>query len=539
MPSTRILSRIRDFFLELQQEFGTLEENGKEKDIGKEEGRKEKSEEESLEEKLSSSQGEIKELSLPEVVFQSRSHYREERRDFEIPPARTNRFWVSSWASVPKNSKNLSSMAWIMGNGIGTSGISERELDELARALRDSPSGRRVLFPWRWRSSLLWSNGFNNGSPDDRTKTPSGEFLDIPSPYADNSIVAYIREVEKVAKALRKRGVLVDQVIVDDESSEHLSAWRRSAEDIEYMRRDPRFSTRVWPNGKTLLEMIGNHTGEEIKDSRNRELLYRWNSAMNYAFNVQLDRALFQTLRTVFPRLKASNYEARVVSEKEASFDMNGHPQHWISYFGTNPAAPFYGEVDQLKDRLFEGQPIGRSGWIGLLAMINQARSMKRSMNTRFHAWVVDSLWKETPLFEDEYERELIFHLALNGAIHFMHWTPFAPGFGVHGTETEEEREERFSRLRKTDEMLSELNSRTRYATPIPLKSSFVEWNSALLSSAARIGHNRVLWRISAKAGIDSISVNGRKMHFPIGQRGIWVELSNAESEKFTILSAI
>lgn len=538
MPSSKILSRIRDFFIELQQEFGTFDENGKERDIGKEEEPKERSKEESVPEKPSSSPEETKESRVPELAVQQREHYREERRDLEIPLARTNRFWVSSWASVPRSSKNLSPMAWIRGNGVGTNGISDLELEEVARTLRASPIGRRVLFPWRWRSSLVWSKTFNSGNPEDRTRTPSGQLLDIPSPYADHAMVDCIREVETVARFLRRKGILVDQLIVDDESSEHLSAWTLSAEEMESMRRDPRFATRVWPNGKTLLDMIGNHTGEEIKNPSNRELLYRWNAAMNYAFHVQLDRTLFQTLRKVFPQLKSSNYDGRIVWEKEASLDMNGHPQHSMSYFGTNPSSPFYGEIGQLKDRIFEGQPIGKSGWTSLLSAVNQARSMMRSNQTRFHAWIVDSLWDETPLFEDEYERELIFHLALNGAVHFMHWTPYAPGFGVGGSETDSEMEERFSRLLKTDAMVSELNARTMNFTPMPILSSFVHWNSPILLSAARIGHNRVLWRLSATSGVESFLVNGRKIDIPKGERGVWVQLSDAESRNPTILPA-
>jgi hypothetical protein len=458
------------------------------------------------------------------------------------------RFWVASWADVPASAQNIVEMGWIRGNGIGTHGISPSALDTLTEVLSKSPDGRRTLHAWRWRNSLLWhKNKSNTGHPDDRTMTPWGELVDIPSPYMHFAMLQYIAEVEVVAQGLIDRGVEVDRIVVDDENSGYLSGWHRSAEEIDAIIADPRFRSYYWPSpdeegvAKTLYDMVGDITGADVKNPNTRHHMYRWNAAMDYVFHVQLNEALFSTLRRYFPNIRGSNYSASIVREDEATPDLNGHSQQSMSRFGTNPSGPFYGRVNQLANFYIDiddptnvvkngqGEQLGSSGWVGLLKEINRARSMIRSDSTPIHAWIVDSAWHQSSFNQNsaysEYRSDFLFHLALSGAEHFIYWTPFAPGYGVGGNESAQARASRFERVLALDDVVTELNNVAGGHALHPMCTEKLAWNSNFIVSCATRTDTTNLWRVTANRDVLSMNVNGTTVEFGEGMRGLWLEV--------------
>ena len=115
-----------------------------------------------------------------------------------------------------------------------------------------------------------------------------------------------------------------------------------------------------------------------------------------------------------------------------------------------------------------------------------------------------------------------MFHQALGGASLILFWNPQRTDM-----DPAEEIETRVKNARKLENVLAELDSRTRGASPlVPLETARLDWTKDFILGGADLPNGQRLWRISVAPDVRSITVNvnGRVRRLPIEEEpGVWL----------------
>lgn len=463
-------------------------------------------------------------------------------------------FWVASWGDVPEGLRNVFPMVWIHGNSVGDQSAAEFRPEIVAQQLRALPEGRRAIHPWRYRNAMVWSPAGGSqphGHALDRVRSRDGSsLLDAPSPFLDHAAAAVRAEFEPFIAEVRRLGGSVDLVIADDESPDLLSGWHLDEAKIRLIMEDPRFSARDAGDGRTAKEQLGEIAAAQVRDPSRRDAMARWNATMSTLAHRHIDEALFGSVKAQFPKARGSNYAGRVVSEANATPDLNGQLVWGDSTFGTHSAFPAYGTVRQLAThfapspadptKLVRGEGgVPAEPWTALVADVNTARAIRRSSDRGFHTWIADPGWPGDgggdSLYHESrggaaYYRENLFHQALAGTELFLYWTPYAPGHGVTLTETALQRQQRHDRVRAVNRMVEELNQRCGFAAVSPIATAALPWNGRTILSGARRANGSAIWRLSVHPEVESVTLSpgGQRLTFPAGTVGAWVETPTA-----------
>jgi hypothetical protein len=472
-----------------------------------------------------------------------------ERDQLETAPPRLgNGLWAASWTEVPGTYDWISPMIWIDGHGIGDDSWTSREYfapEVVAARLAELPAGRRSLFIWRYRHSLL-------DHPMDRLRAPDGTTFDLAGPFVNAGAASMRTEWEPFVDRLAQIGPAPDFLILDVESSGRFKSWNLPESTIAAILEDPRFESTDLKNGQTPKSMTGDWSAEEIKQQRPRQAPADYNAAIDRIFSRALEDSILEPARSRWPDLQASNYGNFRIDRDETSPDMNGTEVWGDAVFGTHAALEFYGRLRGLCTH-YGPDPANPtsivrtstdtfepSGWLALIVDVNRARSMNRSDSGDHHAWIAAPDWRTdgnaTSFFENSpYWRENIFQQAMAGASLFLFWNP------KERQETLAQTQARIDQARTLDEVLAELDAETRGATSFePIDSTRIPMTTDSILSGARLPDDSRIWRMSVGPNVRAarLRVGDRGVTLTFGDdRGAWI--SSGPGEAVTIIRTI
>ncbi|MEE2973505.1 MAG: hypothetical protein VX672_10290 [Planctomycetota bacterium] len=442
--------------------------------------------------------------------------------------------WATTWSDVPDDTSRLTAMAWIRGNGVAdTSWTSKTYFNAraIAKDLERQPAGRRTLFPWRYRNSLL-------DHPFDRIRRPDGTTENRPSPFVDGATIAIRNELSLVLDQLVALGAEIDYLIGDIESNGHFACWNIDQSHIQAILGDPRFGTQVMGNGSTPRQMLGSWSAGQIKNRTPPEAAAAWNAVMDRLFSDAILASMIRPVLDRWPNAIVSNYGSVTVDPDQTTPDMNGWHLWADSLTGTHPAIETYGRLGGVTEyfgvdesdptRLVHrgGNSLKPSGWTSLRVDVNRTRAMLRSHNQPLHVWLASPTWEtdgnwRTWYARSPYFRENIFHQALGGAWHFIYWNPIA-----NDAPEASDRQRRHEEARELQTILEEVDSATRGdPEPLPLRTGRIRWDSRSLLSGAKLKDGSSVWRLTVSPEIGVVRFEDRPdlVSIPPRHRGIWI----------------
>lgn len=447
--------------------------------------------------------------------------------------------WATTWSDVPGDTSRLSAMTWIRGNGVAdTSWTSNTYFNArtIAQDLARQPAGRRTLFPWRYRNSLL-------DHPFDRIRRPDGTTETRPSPFVNAAKLSIKNELSPVLDELVALGAEVDYLIGDIESNGHFACWNIDQSHIQAILEDPRFETQVMGNGSTPRQMLGSWNAGQIKNRTPPEAAAAWNAVMDRLFSDAILESMIRPVVDRWPEAVVSNYGSMTVDPDETVPDMNGWHAWADSLTGTHPAIETYGRLGGVVDyfsidesdptRLARrpGEALEPNGWTSLRIDVNRTRAMLRSRNQPLHVWIATPAWEtdgnwRTWYSRSPYFRENVFHQALGGAWHFIYWNPIA-----NDAPEASDRERRHEEARQLQTILEEVDSATRGdPEPLPLRTGRIRWDSRSLLSGARLKDGSSIWRLTVSPEIGSVRLDDRPdlVSIPPLTPGVWLRRDDA-----------
>ena len=443
--------------------------------------------------------------------------------------------WAATWSEVPGDFDWLTPMVWIRGNGVAdTSWTSDRYFlpEVVAAELATRPEGRRVLFPWRYRHSLI-------DHPMDRLRSGDGSTLQIQGPFVDAGAMSIETEWTPFVDRLAALGASPDHLILDIESAGAFKSWNLDVDTIGAILDDPRFESTDLGTSITPASMAGDWTASQIKSGDPIRATTDFNATIDRLFTRALDASILEPALAHWPDLTASNYGGIRVSPEQSTPDMNGVHVWGDGRFGSHSALDLYGRLRNLCS-YFGPDPSdptrivrtnrGRfepSGWLGLQVDVNRARALWRTDPSPFHAWIATPDWRSDGISTSYYQnspywKENVFQQALAGASLILFWNP-------QRTEVESpaETEARVENARRLEEVLAELDSKTLGATPLmPLDSARLDWTSDVLLGGASLPDGRRLWRLTVAPDVEGVAVKvgDRRRMLRVGEQpGFWL----------------
>ena len=447
--------------------------------------------------------------------------------------------WATTWSDVPSDLDRLSAMTYIRGNGIAdTSWTSDQyfNADVIGRDLSRQPAGRRTLFPWRYRNSLI-------GHPFDRIKRPDGTTESRPSPFVDGAVMAIRNELVPILDELVADGIQVDYFIGDIESSGHFACWNIDQSHIAAIMTDPRFDTRVLGNGLTPRQMLGDWAANQIKLRTPAQAAAAWNAVINRIFADAILNSMVRPVTERWPDARSSNYGSMTIDEDQAVCDMNGWKAWADCLAGTNPAIETYGrlggvlegfKIDPSDPTRLTRQPgpgLPANGWTSLQMDVNRTRALVRSDGRPYHLWFATPSWEtdrnwRSSFANTPYFRENLFHQAVGGVRHFIYWNPINRDLLV-----EIDREQRNAESRVIETILDEIDAAMRGdVSSQPLRSVRIRWNSPILLSGAQLTDGSSIWRLTVAPDIGAVRLQGSSTLIPIdpSSPGLWISRPDA-----------
>ncbi len=389
---------------------------------------------------------------------------------------------------------------------------------QAARQSQAYPPGLAAVRPWLMTKGLL-------SHPQDACRTPQGTLTPYPSPWLEHG-TAFIRQrIEAFFTAYKNAGGRLDWLVVDFERG--FSPWGLDPQHIRAIQDDPRSPSLKQAMGIDDFEAVIKHKNPQV---------YAWDRHMRRLVYRGLHAALLEPIQRLYPDVKASNYGYFILTPDNAIPYTNGYRRSNPFCFGTHNSQAYYGGIGRkgkaIPGFIQLGSPHADriSPFAVLRWHVNKVRGIRRSSDRPLVPWVAHKSFEPGVFATNTYYEENIYHLALHGSEHFLFWNsgwdrnkPNHPG--PRRTAADE---------RLLNRLLEELNQKFGPAHRRCITIQPIDWDSPLIATGMQIGHDQVLWRVTAPPGTDAIRVDPQGHTLPLnGQPGVWYVSTPGQSVRF------
>lgn len=410
------------------------------------------------------------------------------------------------WSPPAPGCVNVTRMIWV---------AKDTDPAKAAEESKAKPEGMAAVFLWDMAQDLL-------NHPEDRCRTPEGELTQFAGAWLDNGVAELRRRALEFFQAYKAAGGRLDFLVLDYEGG--LSNWHLEADNIRAIGSDPR--------SRELKEELGFDDVEKVINWRQGTEYLTWNAVMGRRVCEALNRGLFDPVRQLYPRVKASNYGAVIMTHENAVPDLNGHLQYSLAYCGTHGSRAFYGGIGQLAQCKLAGDtPYGNSPFAVLRWELNGMRAIRRSSDVPFQAWVSHKNFAESAFRDNDYYQELIYHLALSGTQDFLFWNPDR---WRDDQDPSQFRTDAHDLL--FDQCLTVLNGKLGGGERHCVTLAPIPWDSPLIATGMQVGQDKVIWRVTVPPGTTRVRAKQTGEVLVLeGTLGLWYETAPGVELSFEV----
>ncbi|MDB4986276.1 MAG: hypothetical protein JWN04_1454 [Myxococcaceae bacterium] len=242
-----------------------------------------------------------------------------------------------------------------------------------------------------------------------------------------------------------------------------------------------------------------------------------WDQAADHLQNEAMNESLFETARGFWQNIALSNYDSFVVSQGESTSvrSLSTFYEYSDNIVGTHMSPSFYGYVINTPN-YYGGTAFDTLRW-----EVNRLRQMRRSSSsTPIWPWLAFGSYSGSRYANTAYYRELVFHVAMNGASGVLYWNPT-------GATADDDK--------LLDESLTEINARFSTCARAQAITTTADWNSDLLVSSVQVGTGVWHWRVTVKPDVTQVRVLSTDTLLPVapGEAGVWFTTASASVPSF------
>jgi hypothetical protein len=319
--------------------------------------------------------------------------------------------------------------------------------------------------------------------------------------WMDIGIADTRQKVKGIMDGLKARGVVLDGVIVDNETTLHVSHYIQTPGSFAAIQADPR-----WPALATSLGLPTKFTDINWGS----DLYFKWTQVMAGRFDQALNAAVFAPIRSAFPNAVCSNYCSGAIAPGKAWPDVHGHLDlRTTAGFGTHDSEEFYGWTTSNRTSKVTGSLPASAAWRAFRLELVKIRAMRASSSRPKHAWIgakswAGEDWGKVSLFGSGLWEEMVLQLGISGVNTYLLYSPYLPG------QSKEVTGQRISIVDSDQDrlqnVLAELNEFAGDCSDVCALSPMPSWNDSVLVSG-RVSPRGIVWRISFAEEVQSAEV--------------------------------
>ncbi len=426
-----------------------------------------------------------------------------------------------SWREVAGGLDSIVPLHWLRWSDLSDMSSALRRAKAAADAM---PPGHRALFSWDLHNSMAHHPQDvlrdATGSPA-VCRDPSGRGAPYPGVWWERGRAEVRARFAEFFTRYAAIGGAVDVVVLDFEQVP--TTWflyqqaQRNACGIEAyfaaIAGDPRFGRLAGRLGFAELERV-------IHWYRGDEYL-KWNGVMHELFAEQVNAAVYEPVRSVFPTVKMSNYGFYYQDPSHHLPDLNGHHKHRYYagvHIGTHQSRELYGWLGNVSRLKLDGRvPYERNPYNAFRYALNKVRAMKLSSSVPIYPWISYKRFKDSLLRDSDYYQELLLHIALTGIEDFLYWNPLS----VDPPASDADNRLVDRTLKELDRLLGVQDRRT-------LVERLVGWGDDWVLTGMRVNGTRIVWRFTPRLNpgqaAESVLISAEPAVFRVNGSSIAVE---------------